>query len=239
MNGSEHRGDGFGLSLGAEHLGFRITLSGEDGGLPCAFRREDRGLLGSLRGEDECTAITLGTHLLLHGVLDRQGRIDGLELHTADPNSPLTGRFIQHNPQLGIDVVAAGECLFKVEPTHNVTECGGGELFNSAEVVVDFVRCRPGVSHLEVDNGVDRHHEVVLRDHGLRRERHHLLPHVDERTHPVDKRHQNVQARAEGFVIFTEAFNHPGGGLRHNPHCTEQNHHNKNSNDQDEDQGNN
>ena len=49
------------------------------------------------------------------------------------------------------------------------------------EQVRDLVRRAERVGDREVEDGVDRDRDVVLRDHGLRRERDDLLAHVDER----------------------------------------------------------
>ncbi len=101
---------------------------------------------------------------------------------------PLARRLVEHDPQLPVDVVAARERLFEVEPADDVSECRRRELLDGAEVVRDLVRRRTRVGHLEIDDRVDRDDEVVLGDDGLGgRERYDGLAHVDERTQPVDE----------------------------------------------------
>ncbi|KDA05877.1 hypothetical protein DC31_14800 [Microbacterium sp. CH12i] len=178
---------------------------------------EDRGLLCSLGGQDRGAAVTLGAHLLLHGVLDREGRVDGLELDTSNANTPFSGGLVEDYAQLPVDVVAAGESFFEVQPTDDISEGGGRELLNSTEIVRDLICRGASVCHLEVDDRVDRDDQVIFGDHRLRRERHDLLAHVDERTKPVDERHEDVQTRHERLVVAAQAFDDASGGLRNDP----------------------
>ncbi len=236
VDGVEHRGDGLCLTLGAEDLGLRVTLGREDGGLPLPLGLEDLGLLRALGLQDRRTTAPFGAQLLFHRVLDRHGRLDGLELDAADADAPLAGRLVEHDAELAVDVVSAGQRLFEVEATDDVAERGGRELLDRTEVVRDLVRRRTGVGDLEVDDRVDRDDEVVLGDHRLRREGHDLLAHVEQRPEPVDERHQEVQPRVEGLVVLPEAFDDARGRLRHDPDRAGQDDDHEDDDDQDEDE---
>src|SRR5690606_36488409 len=82
VDGLEHGRDGARFTLGAQYCGLSEALGLENRRLPGAFRFEDLRLLRALGGQDDGAAVTLGTHLLLHRVLDGQGRVDGLQLNT-------------------------------------------------------------------------------------------------------------------------------------------------------------
>ena len=218
MDGLEHGVDGLGLGVGTQHPGLGVALGGEDGRLALAFGGEDLGLLGALGGQDGRTAITLGTHLLLHGVLDGQRRVDRLELHARDPQAPLAGGLVQHAAQLVVDGVAAGQGLLQVHPADHVAQSGGGQLLHGVDVVGDAVRGGLGVGDLEVDHGVDRDHQVVLGDDRLRREGDDLLAHVHQRQHAVNEGHHQGQACPLGALVLAEPFDHAGACLGHDPH---------------------
>ena len=84
--------------------------------------------------------------------------------------------------------------------------------------VGDLVRGAERVGDREVEDRVDRDRHVVLRDHGLRRERDDLLAHVDERPQPVDERHEEVEAGIERALVAAEPLDDAGARLRHDPH---------------------
>jgi glycogen operon protein len=106
-----------------------LSLGFEDRRLT-ALRLEDLRLLRSLGGEDRGATVTLGSHLLLHRVLDGVGRVDGLQLDARHPQAPLAGRLIEDDAQLTVDVVPAGERLFEIETADDVAQRGRGELFD-------------------------------------------------------------------------------------------------------------
>ncbi len=225
MDRGEHVLDGLGLALSTQHGGLLVALGAENLCLPRTFGLKDRGLLGALSGEDRGTAVALRAHLLLHGVLDRQGRIDGFQLDASDANAPFSGGFVEDDAQLPVDVVAAGEGFFEVQTTDDVAQGGRGQLFDGAEVVRDLVRRCPCVGHLEVDDRVDRDDEVVLGDHRLRREGDDLLAHVDQRSQSVDEGHEDIQAGSERLVVAAETLDHTGGGLRNDADRSGHRHH--------------
>src|SRR6266487_1520379 len=85
-------------------LGFAARL--EHGRLLLALRGQDRGLLRALRRQDRRALVALGSHLLLHRVLDGCWWLDRLQLHPADPDAPLARRLVELTSQLAVDVVA-------------------------------------------------------------------------------------------------------------------------------------
>ena len=96
--------------------------------------------------------------------------------------------------QAGVDLLAAGQRLLEVHAADDVAQRGHGELLDGLDVVGDLVRRGDRVGDLEVDDRVDRDDQVVLGDHRLRREGHHLLAQVDHVADLVDERHHDVQA---------------------------------------------
>ncbi|MNI50092.1 hypothetical protein D3C73_1047350 [compost metagenome] len=193
-----------------------------------AFCGEDLRLLGAFGGQDGCTAITLCAHLLFHRVLDGVGRINRLQLDAGHADAPATRCFVQDTTQLTIDLVAGCECFFEVKPAHHVTKRGSGQLFHGLDVVGDLVGCCPGIGDLEVHNGVNRDHQVVLGDDRLRRERNYLFTQVEQRQQPVDERDQDGQPRVERPLVLAEAFNDAGTGLRDDPNRADQHDDDKN-----------
>src|SRR5690606_7456281 len=112
-------------------------------------------LLRALRRQDRGTTVALGAHLLLHRVLNRQGRVDRLELDTIDSNAPLARGLIEHHAKLTVDVVAARERLFEVETTDNVSQSRRRQLLYRPKIVGDLVRRSASIRHLKIDDSVD------------------------------------------------------------------------------------
>src|SRR3954447_26378673 len=224
----EDRGDGLRLTLRLQDPRFPLGLRPQDPGLLVTFGGEDRGLLLALggqhgrlphtfRGEDRGALVTVGAHLLLHRVLDRRRRVDRAQLDPVDPDPPLAGRLVQHVPELLVDLLTRGQRLLQVHATDDVAQRGHGELLDGLDVVRDLVRRPDRVVHLEVDDGVDRYHQVVLGDHALRRERDDLLAHVDGVADLVDERGQQVQAGLQPGLELPEPLDDPDGLLLHHP----------------------
>ncbi|MBG9885209.1 hypothetical protein ABE10_01120, partial [Bacillus toyonensis] len=178
----------------------------------------------TLGGQDSRAAIPFRAHLLLHRVLDGDGRVDGLQLDARDADSPLARRLVEHDTQLAVDLIAAGERLLQVEATDDVAEGRGGELLDGAEIVRDLIGRGASVGDLEVDDRVDRDDEVVLGDHRLRRKGHDLLAHVDERAEAIDEGNQQIQPRREGLVIAAEPLHDAGGRLGDDPNGADDRH---------------
>jgi hypothetical protein len=91
------------------------------------------------------------------------------------------------------------------------------------------------VGDLEVDDGVDGHREVVLGDHGLRRERHHLLTQVDPGPDPVHERQQEVQPGSGGLLVLAQPFDHGGLRLRDHHHGLDRGDDDRQQDDRDDD----
>src|SRR5690606_28437522 len=99
-----------------------VSFGTKDLRLTTSFRFEDLRLLGALSGEDRRAAVALGAHLLLHRVLDGDGRVDRLQLDATDADAPLARRLVEHDPELSVDVVAAGQRLFEVQTADDVSQ---------------------------------------------------------------------------------------------------------------------
>ncbi len=214
MDRLEDGPDGGGLTVGAEHGGLGLTLGLEDLGLLLALGAQDLGLPVALGGEDRGALVPLGAHLLLHRVLDRGRRLDGLQLDPVDPDAPLAGGLVQDAAQAGVDDLARGQGRLEVHRADDVAQRGDGELLDRLDVAGDLVGGRPRVGDLVVDHRVDVDHQVVLGDHRLRRERHDLLAQVDPVADPVDERDHDVQAGVERPGVAAEALHDRGAGLR-------------------------
>ncbi len=87
---------GLGLGICADHGRGRLALGGEHRGLLGTLGLQDRGLLLALGGEDRSAALALGLQLLLHRLLHRCRRIDGLQLHAIDADPPLARGLVEH-----------------------------------------------------------------------------------------------------------------------------------------------
>jgi hypothetical protein len=88
VDGPEDGADRGRLALGAQDRGRLGALGAQDGGLLLALGGEDRRLLDALGVEDGGAAVAFCAHLLLHRLLDRLRRIDGLELDAVDADAP-------------------------------------------------------------------------------------------------------------------------------------------------------
>src|SRR5690606_11388623 len=115
-----------------------VTLGSKNLGLTAPLCFEDLRLLRSLSREDRRAAVTLGTHLLLHRVLDAHRRIDRLELDAGDADAPFARRLVEHGSETGVDLVAARERLFEVEATDDVTQRRRRQLLDGPQVVRDL-----------------------------------------------------------------------------------------------------
>ena len=92
----EHGLDRLRLALGLQDLGLALALGAQDRALLLALGREDLRLLDALGREDRGAAVALGAHLLLHRLLDRWRRVDGLQLDAVDPDAPAPGGLVEH-----------------------------------------------------------------------------------------------------------------------------------------------
>ena len=91
-----------------------------------------------------------------------------------------------------------------------------GKVFNRRNRALHAVGIQLRVGDLEIDDRVDLHRDVVLGDHGLRREIDDLLLERNLLRDAVDERHLEMHAGAPGRVVSAEALHDVGVCLRHN-----------------------
>ncbi len=140
-----------------------------DGGFPLARRSEHDRAAGAL-----------GLHLLVHGVHHVRRRIDSLQLDPLHAYAPAVGRVVEDLAEVAVDLISGGERLVELEIADEVAQVRLGELRHCEHEVRDVVDETLRVGRLVVDDGVDRHDDVVLGDDLLRRHVDDLLAHVDE-----------------------------------------------------------
>src|SRR6185437_8240096 len=192
---------------------------GEDGALLGTLGGEDLGLAGAFGGQDRGALVALGTQLLLHRVLDGTGGVDGFQLDAVDPDPPLPGGLVEDSAQLAVDLLAGREGAFQVQPADHVAQRGDGQLLDGLDEVRDLVCGCLRVGDLEVQDRIDVDYEVVFGDDRLRRERYDLFPQVHAGPHPVDERHDGVEAGVQRPAVGTQPLDDIGARLRHNPDC--------------------
>ena len=130
---------------------------------------------------------------------------------------------IHRGQHLGVDLVALGQRFVEVHRTDRGTDVGHHQVEDGQFELGDLVGRLGGVQHLEIDHAVHLDHGVVLGDHVLAGDVHHLFHHVDLAAHAVEDWDQEMQARGEGADVFSEAFDRPFIPLRHHPHGLEEN----------------
>jgi hypothetical protein len=119
---------------------------------------------------------------------------------------------------LAVDRVARREGLLQRHAADHVAQGGGGQLLDADDVIADLVDRRLWVGHLEVDDRVDVHGQVVLGDHRLRRKGHHALTEVDPGPDLVDERQQQRQLSGHRLAVAAEALDDRGLRLRYERH---------------------
>ena len=209
--GLEDRGLLFGLGL--EDAGFLLGAGAEDGGFLFALCNQDRGVLLALGLEDGLTAVTLGLHLLLHGVLDVSRRQDVLELHAGDLDAPGVGRLVEDGAHLGVDDVAGGQGLVELQIADDITKGGGGQGLHGDHRLLHAIGIELRIGDGEVDHGVDLHGDVILGDDGLGRIVQDLLLEGDALGDPIQERDQSVDADAPDGLVGAQALDYVGVGL--------------------------
>ena len=197
---------GLPLALGGEDGRVLVALGGENLRLLAALGGLDVRLAGALRGEDHRALLAVGLHLLFHRLLDRRRRLDGLQLDAGDAQAPLRGGLVQLPAQAAVDVVAGGQGLLQRQAADHVAQRGGGDLLDAEDVVGHAVDGARRVVDLERHHGVDGHGQVVLGDHGLRREGDHPFTGVHLLAHTVDERDDERQASGQGPGVPAEPF---------------------------------
>ena len=201
----------------------------------------------------------LGAHLLLHGVANRQGRIDVLKLNPIDLNAPLIGGIVKDGTQLRINGVAAAQALVKVHLSHHVAQGGLGELLNGVGQVANLINGLKRVNNLKIDQGVDLGDHVVAGNNVLLGEVVDVLAQVnavlklknadDFAVEPrlgvapvnlprtINNRNNNVDARLQRAVVLAKALDEHGFGLLHDANSLAEKHHNQYRKRRKEDEG--
>jgi len=110
------------------------------------------------------------------------------------------------------------ERLFERERADHVAERRHRDLLDRLQRIGDLIRRGARVVDGEVQNGVDLDHEVVLSDHGLRREGDDLLAQIDQRSQPVHERNQQRHPWVQRAVVAAEPLNDSRSRLRNYPH---------------------
>src|ERR1700729_2269051 len=191
------------IALGTQHDSLLLALGGEDLSLLLAFGRQDRR-----------APIALGAHLLLHRRPDVLWRVHRLDLDAVDAYAPLAGRLVQHDTQLGVDVLTSGQRVLERQPADHIAQRGDGQLLDRLKRIGYFVRRRAGIGDREIEDRFDRDNHVVFGDHRLRREVDNLLAQVHERLYAIDERRDERQTRLEGAAVATEPLHHARPCLR-------------------------
>ena len=111
----------------------------------------------------------------------------------------------------------------QLQVANDVAQGGGGEVLDGGHGVLHAVGVQLGVGDLEVDHSVDLHGDIVLGDHGLGREVHHLLLQRDVFGHPLNERDLEVQAHAPHALERAQALDDKGAGLGDDPDVGGQN----------------
>ena len=161
-----------------------------------------------MRLGDDGAPRPLGLHLLVHRVDDFGRRVDALDLDAHDARAPLVGGVVEDLAQLGVDRVARRERVVELHVADDVAQVRLCELRDRELEVGDVVGEPLRVGCLVVNDGVDRHDDVVGGDDLLRRHVDHLLAHVDEQD-LVDERNDQTHSRVDGDVVLAEPLDEP------------------------------
>jgi len=240
--------DRFAFRVRHQKLGLGLTFGPGDLGLFVTFRHADLEFPVGITCEHFGTFVALSSHFLFHRGANLFGRQDLLQLHAIDLHAPFIGSVVQNVAQFGIDGITGGEGVVQGELTDHVTQRGLGELFDGLGEVADLVNGFVGVGDLEIEQGVDVDGDVVTGDHVLTREVIDRLAQVDPVFHPlhldglatvvrlvvapvdgpglIEHRHDDMNARLEGGVVLSEAFDDHNFSLAHhdNPLGHDHNH---------------
>ena len=109
------------------------------------------GLRGTLLGEDA----------------PEVAQIDVLELDAVDLDAPGIGGFVEHDAQLGVDLVAADQQLVELVLAARVAQGRLHQLLQGSDVVFHLVHGLARIVDAVVDDRVDEHRRVVARDDAL------------------------------------------------------------------------
>ena len=177
----------------------------------------------SLCFQNGLPALTLRTHLLRHDLLDFRRRLNVLDLNTGYFDSPGICRFIQDRLHPAVDGIPAGQGLVQLHLTDDITKSRGRQILKTGNRALNAVGVQLRIKNLTEYDRVDLHGDVIFGNNGLRREVKHLLLEADPAGNPLDKRGLQMQSRAPGHFIASQAFNDIGLCLRNDPHVCDDN----------------
>src|SRR5574344_1644370 len=193
----------------------RLRLGDEQDLLRAALGLVDLRLAVALRLRDHRALLALGAHLLLHRVADRPRRGDVLDFVARDLDSPGVGRLVDRRDDRRVDGRALLERTVEVELAHLGPHRRLRELRRREKVVADAVRGLRRIHHLHVEDAVDRHRDVVLRDALLRRHVDRLLLQRVLVGDAVEERHQDVETGVQRALVLAEPLHDVRRLLRH------------------------
>src|SRR5829696_8178486 len=120
VHGLENQVNSPGLTVGPEDRGLLVTLRHQNLLLPSPLGGKDLGLPFPFGVQNGCALVALGAHLLLHGLFDGERRVDRLDLDPVDSDSPLAGRFVQHNAKPSVDFLTRSERLLQIHAADDI-----------------------------------------------------------------------------------------------------------------------
>ena len=154
-----------------------------------------------------------------------------MQLHTVHLDAPFVCCIVEHGAKLCVDGVARCERLVQLHLADDVSQRCLCELLNGVRQVVDLVNSLEWVHNLEIEQGVDLHLNVVFRDHVLLVEVVNMFAQVyrvrvgiASACHRYDglcavyERYDDVNARFQGVIIFSQTLNDLCLALRNNHH---------------------
>ncbi len=129
---------------------------------------------------------------------------------------------IDHDQQLGVDLVALGQCFIQVHRTHHCAQVGGGKLHDRNIEVGDFIGRLARIEHLKEHDRIHPDHRIVAGDDFLPRNIEHLLHHIDLVAHPIDERDDQMQSGLRGECELTQPLDRIDIALPHDAHAHQQ-----------------
>ena len=188
------------------------------------------------RGEDHGALLALGPHLLLHGGEHVGRRCDVLDLVAQHLDAPRLGRLVELVHHLEVDVRALLEGAVELDLADLAAQRRLRELGDREEIVRHAVGGPLGIHHLQVEDAVDVHLDVVLRDADLLRDIEGILLERVAVADPVDEGEEDVEARVERGPVAAEPLDHERALLRHDDGGTREDEEDQDRQHQEDDQ---
>ena len=151
-----------------------------------------------------------------------------------DFNAPGIRDLIEDGAHLRIDHIAGCQSLVQFQIADDVSQRRRRQRLHGDHRVLHAVGIELRVRNLEIDDGVDLHRNIILRDDRLRRIIQYLLFQADPLGDPVDKRHFDMNADAPDSLECAQAFNDIRLRLLHDLHIRQY----QNQHQYDDDSGN-